>query len=148
MIASPDEMSRKSRGIAQSLANAWEIIDEDNAYFTDMTVRAVEHFQTLPEPGSGLIYSKVGMNAINFAFLNTPGNSKEIKVAHGVQDTKSFIEQTNGKTYTLTDGREVRVVEGRVQSDDRADIVITRKSGLASMYIANRSPESEIALSV
>jgi hypothetical protein len=148
MLSSPDEMSRKCRGIAQNLVEAWGVIDEDNAYFTDMTVRAVEHFKTLPEAGSGIVYSKVGRNAINFAILSTPGNSEQIKIAHGVQDTKSFVEQTNGKAYTLTDGRVVRVAEGHVQSDDIADAVILRKSGLASMYVAHRSPESETALSI
>lgn len=136
-ISDPEDAPTRSRQIANALFREWGVIDDDNAYFTFALEKSVENFRGVKEPAQGIIHTKVGRNAVNFAYLRAEGDGSPVSVAYGVEDVRSFVEKINGTSYQLTDGRTVGFEGGGVTKEsDPANGMIVRQNGTSGIYVA------------
>lgn len=144
-VLEPEAFASKSRAIARTLFREWTIIDEDNDYFHDMLLTSALKLKSAEKPTVGKIIAKAGRNAVNFAFIEMPGQKQPGSIIHGVQDAKSIIESLEGDVLRLTDGRSLTYVNGDLQPEPSPDGIIIRKSGASGIFIAKPQPESTAA---
>lgn len=137
-VEHPDSGPRKSRDIARALFNAWEIIDEDNAYFQFVLTASVKKLQERDKPSAGRVIAKAGRNAVNFAFIKLLGGSQPGNIAYGTLDSKAIIDVLNDTPLDMTDGRRVAIIDGDLQPEPLPDGIIVRRSGRSAIFVAQR----------
>lgn len=136
-VTDPEAVPRKSVAIARALFREWQVIDEDNAYFDDAVVTAINTLNTGDRPQVGKVIARTGRNAVNFAVITMPGNGQPGgQVVHGRLDTASMLEILDGAALRMTDGRELRYTDGVLDTEPQPDVVAIRHSGRASIFMA------------
>jgi hypothetical protein len=145
-MSNPDLAPRKTIDIAQALSREWEIIDEDQTYFTNMLILGTEYLRSLGGQKKGAqINAKVGRNAVNFALISVPGNGEQDTVCMGTQDRPSFVASLQESPLKLVDGRRLVYVGGDLQPDPIPEAIVERTSGLSSIFLAG-SPDPHYEL--
>jgi hypothetical protein len=137
-VTDPENVPRKSVAIARALVREWQVIDDDNAYFDDALVTAIDRLNGGDRPQAGKVITRAGRNAVRFAVITMPGNGQPGgQVEHGIQDTATMLEILNGVPLRMSDGRELRYTDGVLDTEPQPDAVVARQSGLASLFVAN-----------
>jgi len=141
IVAEADEMSRKTRQIADLLIKAWQVIDTDESFFEGSLIAMTERLtETQLENSRGLVVAKVGVNAVRLAKVELV--DRQMTVHHGLfsgADRDRLFQELH---LEMADGRHVQYVDG-VLVAGHPDGIIVRNTpdGIAGYFDALNSAE-------
>ncbi len=134
-----ENFPKKTKRAASLLQRAWNIIDEDSAYFDDMTVEMVARAKQQIEAGEPLesnflVVTRIGRNVVRMTIVSPNEADPSIPQAMlGEFDREEFVEKFDGFELPMNDGRRPTLIDGVLEGEP--DGLVVRRSNAAAVFI-------------